>query len=68
MPPTIEFYQERADEAAEQARNATLENVRERALRSESAWRAMADRAQAVAEKRARKAIEVQNAQGQGPS
>jgi len=54
----IEFYEERANAAAEEARDATLENVRQRALRSEAAWRGMADRANAVEQARARKAAE----------
>lgn len=62
MAQTIDFYQERAAEAAEEARNATLDNVRERALRSEAAWRQMADRAMAVEENRARRAAEVEQA------
>lgn len=45
MSQTIAFCEERAKEAAEEARKATLENVRERALRSEAAWRDMANRA-----------------------
>jgi len=45
MAQTIEFYELRAEESAEDARKATLENVRERALRSEAAWRKMAERA-----------------------
>ena len=44
MSQTLEFYITRAEEAATDARNATLENVRERALRSEAAWRGMAER------------------------
>ncbi len=45
MAQTIAFYEERAEEAAQEARKATLQNVRERALRSEAAWRDMAERA-----------------------
>lgn len=45
MSQSFEFYQERAEAAAKEAQAATLANVRERALRSESAWRDMADRA-----------------------
>jgi hypothetical protein len=62
MAQTIDFYRERAREAAEEASNATLENVRERARRSEAAWRQMADRALAVEENRARRATEVEQA------
>ena len=55
----IEFYEERAEEAALEARNTTLVNVRERALRSESVWREMAIRAIAVEDEReARKIAE----------
>lgn len=45
MSQNYEFYNARAEEAAAEAAKATLENVRERALRSETAWRDMADRA-----------------------
>jgi hypothetical protein len=55
----IEFYVERANAAAEEARDATLTNVRERALRSETAWRGMADRAIAIEKARAHKVAEV---------
>jgi len=54
----IEFFEERAEEAADEARNATLANVRERALRSEAAWREMANRAIAVEDEKARKIAE----------
>lgn len=43
-----EFYEARADEAAREAEATSLENVRRRALRSEAAWRDMADRARQV--------------------
>ena len=52
MAQTVEFSRERAREAAEEARAATLGNVRDRALRSEAAWQEMADRAESVAENR----------------
>lgn len=45
MSQNYEFYNARAQEAAAEAAKAKLENVRERALRSETAWREMADRA-----------------------
>lgn len=54
----IEFYEERAKEAADEARNATLENVRQRALRSEAVWREMVDRAIEVEAVKARKIAE----------
>jgi hypothetical protein len=44
MNNTSTFYLARADECAREARETGLENVRERNLRSEAAWRAMAAR------------------------
>jgi hypothetical protein len=44
MTQTLNLYLTRAEEAAAEARLATLDNVRERCLRAESAWREMADR------------------------
>lgn len=44
MSLSREFCDARAQEAAEAAAGATLTNVRDRELRSEAAWRAMADR------------------------
>lgn len=44
MSASSEFYLVRAEECARDAREAKLVNVRERCLRSEAAWRAMADR------------------------
>jgi hypothetical protein len=41
-----EFYVARAAEARAQAEAATLGHVRERCLRSEAAWTAMAERAE----------------------
>lgn len=69
MAQTFEFYNARAKEAAAEAEQATLDNVRERALRSEKAWRSMAEQArkvevdrekaeQARAERRAREEAE----------
>ena len=48
MSLTFEFCDTRAREAAAAADAATLANVRDRALRSEAAWRQMADRLKAV--------------------
>ena len=45
MAQTYEFYCERADEAAALAAKATLDNVRERELRSEKTWRGLAEQA-----------------------
>jgi hypothetical protein len=72
MAQTYEFYAERADAAAAAAEKATLDNVRERELRSEKTWRALADQARKVAEDRAtadaereaRRAAEALNAAG----
>jgi len=58
MAQTYEFYDERAKEAAAEATTATLDNVRERALRSEKAWRSMADQALKVSQDRARSEAE----------
>lgn len=44
MSITRDFYLARAADSARDAADTTLENVRERCLRSEAAWRAMADR------------------------
>lgn len=44
MTSTNAFYLARADECAREARTTQLENVRERHLRSEAAWRSMAAR------------------------
>jgi hypothetical protein len=52
MAQTYEFYSERADEAAVLAAKATLENVRERELRSEKTWRGLAEHARKTAEER----------------
>ena len=52
MAQTYEFYTERADEAAARALKATLENVRERELRSEKTWRGLAEQARKTAEER----------------
>ena len=44
MSATSDFYLARAAECAAEAQAATLDNVRERCLRSEAAWQMMADR------------------------
>ena len=45
MAQSYEFYCERADEAAALAAKATLDNVRDRELRSEKTWRGLAEQA-----------------------
>ncbi len=52
MALPYEFLVARADQAAQEAAVALLDNVRERALRSEKAWRAMADQVLEVARNR----------------
>lgn len=42
----LELFRTRAAEAHAEADAATLEHVRERCLRSEAAWQALADRAE----------------------
>ena len=48
MSQTYEFYAERAKEAADEAASATLDNVRERNLRAEKTWAALAEQARKV--------------------
>jgi len=55
MTQTTEFYEARADEAASEAESAALENVRQRALRSEGVWRDLAERARQVAVERTKR-------------
>lgn len=43
MALSYEFLIQRAEQAAQEAAGSLLENVKERALRSEAAWRTMAD-------------------------
>jgi len=62
MSLTIEFCEARAKEAGNEAQGASLDNVRERALRSQAAWQAMADRAGDVAKARAAKELEARQA------
>ncbi len=45
MSQSFEFYNARAEEAAREAQEATLNNVRERNLRAEKTWRGLADQA-----------------------
>ena len=48
MTQTFDFYDARAKEAAAEADAAALDNVRERALRSEKTWRGLAEQARKV--------------------
>ncbi len=66
------LYYERAEDSAREAGECELDNVRERWLRSEAAWRDMADRAlrgerkrdRLVAEKAAERAAECETQPG----
>ena len=60
MTLTVDFCEARAREAGDEAEGASLKNVRERALRSQAAWQAMADRATDNAKARALKELEAQ--------
>lgn len=52
MALSYEFLIERAEQAAQEAACSMLDNVKERALRSEKAWRTMADQVLEVARNR----------------
>ena len=70
MSQSFTFYNQRANEAAADAEAAQLDNVRDRALRSEKTWRGLAsqakkleeDRAKAEAERTERRAREAEEA------
>ncbi len=48
MSQTFEFYDARALEAAAEAKQASLQNVKDRCLRAEKTWRGLADQARRV--------------------
>lgn len=52
MNQSLEFYTQRVSEAEAEAEAATLDNVRDRALRSAATWRGLADQARRVAAER----------------
>lgn len=54
MSQSYEFYADRAKEAADEAATATLDNVRERNLRAEKTWTALAEQAHKVRSDRER--------------
>lgn len=58
MSQTFEFYVARASEAAKEASEAELENVRDRHLRAEKTWRDLAEHARKTAEDRVKAAHE----------
>jgi hypothetical protein len=62
MSQSYEFYAEQARKAGEDAAAATLDNVRDRALRSESAWRDLANRARKTESDRAKREAAAQAA------
>ncbi len=57
MNATVDFYLQRAADSADAASKTDLVNVRERCLRAEAAWRAMAERLILVEEKKKRDAL-----------
>ncbi len=65
MALTYEFYIARAEEAAKEAERAQLDNVRERALRSEAAWREMADKARKIVTDREQAQLEKEQRQAE---
>ena len=56
MSQSYAFYDQRARDAAAEADKATLDNVRDRNLRAEKTWRALADQAHKVEGDRAKAA------------
>ena len=52
MSATSDFYLACAEKSRREATESTLDNVRERCLRSAAAWQAMAERAQGIEEGR----------------
>lgn len=63
MSVTSDFYLSRADACAREAQETTLENVRARCLRSEAAWRIMAERLMRSETSRSRQEAEKARAQ-----
>ncbi|WP_109809304.1 hypothetical protein [Sphingosinithalassobacter portus] len=58
MSTEAETFRARADAEGAHAEQSDLSNVRDRHLRSQKAWEAMADRSERVAVQRARKEAE----------
>jgi hypothetical protein len=52
MSTQLQFYVARAEQARADAEAATLDNVRDRCLRSEAAWSLLAERAAKTEQKR----------------
>ncbi|TNE42405.1 MAG: hypothetical protein EP321_01305 [Sphingomonadales bacterium] len=57
MSVTAEFYLARAAESAKAAEETDLANVRERCLRAEAAWQALANRLIAIETKKQQEAL-----------
>lgn len=57
MSQSFAFYDQRARDAAAEAQGSTLDNVRDRNLRAEKTWRALADQAQKVEDDRKKAAV-----------
>ncbi|GGO98681.1 hypothetical protein [Stakelama pacifica] len=66
MSTESELFRNRAELDHEAAAAATLDSVRDRHLRSEAAWKAMAERSERVAEARVRNEQAKQDAQALG--
>ncbi len=62
MSTQLQFYVARAEQARADAEAATLDNVRDRCLRSEAAWNLLAERAMRTEEKRAENIAHATNA------
>lgn len=58
MTATVDFYLARAAENARAADETDLANVRDRCLRSEAVWRAMADRLNHIEKKKQQDVLE----------
>ncbi|MFA5967772.1 MAG: hypothetical protein WC816_00765 [Sphingomonas sp.] len=58
MSATSDFYLARADENERAALQANLENVRDRYLRAEAAWRALAHQSESIESERKRLAAD----------
>jgi hypothetical protein len=59
MSAQLQFYVARAEQARAEADAATLDNVRNRCLRSEAAWSLLAERAARTEHKRTDEALSI---------
>lgn len=67
MSKNYEFQMARADEAALEASEASLDNVKQRALRSETAWRNMANLTMKMDKEREKARLERERLQTEAP-